>query len=60
MPDICMCFNDTCPLRETCYRYKAKPCEYRQSYADFQPDENGHCNYFMKIWHRPRIQREGE
>ena len=41
MPDITMCngivepepgIRQPCPLREKCYRYKAKPSEYLQSY----------------------------
>ena len=36
MPDITMCVGEKdekdCPLKETCYRYKAKPSEFWQSY----------------------------
>lgn len=32
MPDITMCTGENCSLKETCYRYKAEPSEYRQSY----------------------------
>lgn len=32
MPDISMCPGGYCMLKETCYRYKATPCQYRQSY----------------------------
>ena len=34
MPDITMCVTKTCPIREGCYRYIAKPTDY-QSYSDF-------------------------
>jgi hypothetical protein len=44
-PDISMCANEECPLKEKCYRYTAKP-EMMQSYGDFKPDENGECEYF--------------
>lgn len=37
MPDISMCKNTHCPLKETCYRFKATPSEYSQSYSDFAP-----------------------
>jgi hypothetical protein len=53
VPDICMCTGTTeppewatktedllvvvCEQRETCYRYKAIPCEYRQSYFMLAP-----------------------
>ena len=48
MSDISLCLNTSCPLREVCYRFKAVPSEY-QSYADFKPDDNGKCDYFIKI-----------
>jgi hypothetical protein len=52
MPDISMCSNSTCPLREQCYRHTAVPNEYRQSYGTFKPviDEvldEVECKYFM-------------
>lgn len=37
MPDITMCSNNNCPVRNTCYRHTAKPSEI-QSYAVFQFD----------------------
>lgn len=42
MPDIAMCCNDMCPLRNDCYRYKATPSEM-QSYAffDYEDGERG-------------------
>jgi len=49
MPDISMCNNSKCPLREDCYRFKAKP-GYYQTYADFEYDEEEGCDYFMKIY----------
>jgi len=45
MPDISMCNNQECPLKEKCYRYKAEPNPYRQSYGDFKY-KNG-CSYFI-------------
>ena len=36
MPDITMCINKYCGIRETCYRHTAKPSN-RQSVAHFQP-----------------------
>ena len=35
MPDISMCSNKTCPLKETCYRSTAIPNPYGQTYASF-------------------------
>ena len=67
MPDISMCQaedieiensyikklgTNMCPLREKCYRFKAKSSMY-QSFSDFRGELNKdktECNYFMKIW----------
>jgi hypothetical protein len=46
MPDISMCQNQLCPLRETCYRFTATPDTPYQCYAVFKPDENGECDYY--------------
>lgn len=54
MPDITMCASKTCPLREDCYRSRAKPSE-RQSYSVFrwQPVDDdtldAHCARFVWI-----------
>ena len=53
MPDITMCENSSCPLKQGCFRYMAKPSEYRQSYSNFEYTiEDGvvECGYFMEIW----------
>lgn len=58
MPDITMCdgyvkeTDSACPLRGNCYRFNAKPSEYRQAYfmeAPFiiEPDGTS-CEYFWK------------
>lgn len=52
MPDVSMCANITCPLRETCYRFRAKPDAW-QTFADFKPDENGNCDAYWDIGQRP-------
>lgn len=36
MPDISMCENKDCPLRNDCYRFIAEPNPYRQAYARFK------------------------
>lgn len=57
--DITICMDKECPVRETCYRFKAKPSEY-QSYFSESPrlDEReseskglieGSCSYYWKI-----------
>lgn len=39
--------NTVCKARETCYRYKAKPSEHRQSYFDDAPIVNNGCDYYI-------------
>lgn len=46
MPDISMCLNHECTLRKYCYRYRAKPEPYGQSYADFIQNRDGTCDDF--------------
>ena len=49
MPDISMCRNRECVMRETCFRYRAVPSEY-QSYGRFLPDgEDGYCDDFIPV-----------
>ena len=47
MVDISMCLNEDCPIKETCYRYKATANPYRQAYMDFKYD-NG-CEDYV-VW----------
>lgn len=47
MPDITMCSNKDCSKKETCYRFKAKPNEYRQSYFSDMKEEN--CKLYWKM-----------
>ncbi len=50
MPNITMCKNIKCPLRDNCERYTAKPNEHRQSYGsfEFQQTEIGvTCEHFV-------------
>jgi len=52
MPDITMCKNDVCPLRERCYRFRALPKQYGQEFWRFEPVlERGvwKCNYFIEL-----------
>jgi len=43
MPDISMCINDTCPVKDKCYRYTAEPA-FMQTYSSFVFKEK--CDYF--------------
>lgn len=51
MPDITMCNGGDCPLKETCYRYKATPSEFLQSYFVEVPydEDKKECTYHWKI-----------
>ena len=49
MADITMCEGKDCNLKESCYRYKAKANEYRQSYFTESPIKNGKCEMYIKI-----------
>ena len=46
MPDITMCLNVDCKMKDKCYRYKAIP-DILQSYAKYEPN-NGKCDNFVK------------
>lgn len=48
MPDISMCNGLDCPLKESCYRYKAEPSTFMQSYFFDVPfdKEKGECEHY--------------
>ncbi len=52
MPDLYMCANKICTLRMDCFRYRAVPNPWRQSYSTFNytpldgPDA---CEHFWDI-----------
>ena len=48
MPDISMCMNYACKKRMKCFRYRAKPSEFRQSYGGFNEKD---CEYFWDLKH---------
>ena len=45
-PDITMCSGEGCPVKEKCYRFTAKPNEYRQSYFVEPPIRDGKCDHY--------------
>ena len=49
MPDITMCNGNNCELSSTCYRYKAEPSEYMQSYFIKEPNNGLECDYYWEI-----------
>ena len=50
MPDISMCQNQTCPVKEECYRFMATPNPYRQSYAAFKVTSDKGCENKMRLY----------
>ena len=48
MPDISMCNGGECPLKETCYRFKATPNTH-QAYSGFYEGSEKECKYYWKI-----------
>ncbi len=57
MADITMCSGVGCPLKEKCYRFKAIPCEFRQSYFTEPPLKNGKCEYFSKLYKKNKNEQ---
>lgn len=58
MPDITMCKSvnsdsEICPKRQTCYRFKANPSQYRQSYFVTAP-----FNQIPQLFARDEIECE--
>lgn len=50
MSDITMCQNKDCPSCEQCFRFKAPPNPFVQSYADMKPEgDDTECEYFLEI-----------
>ena len=45
MPDITMCKNSKCSVKDNCYRFKAEPDPIYQSYAFFRGVEKDDCFY---------------
>ncbi len=58
MPDIAMCKGEGCPLKQQCYRYRAIPSDWRQSYFAEVPYIEGKCEYFRQIEKGDRLQEE--
>ena len=57
MPDISMCPGTACTKRNECYRYRATPSEYRQSFFTIAPmNSDGDCEYFWSIEGYTRLQ----
>lgn len=44
--DGTMCVGTNCPQKESCYRFTAKPNEYRQAWFTESPIKDGKCEYY--------------
>jgi len=49
MADITMCKGNYCQLSNSCYRYKAEPSEYQQSYFVKEPNIANQCDYYWEV-----------
>ena len=49
MSDITMCNGNNYELSSTCYRYKAEPNQYRQSYFIKEPNNGLQCDYYWEM-----------
>jgi hypothetical protein len=53
-----MCRNNTCPLKDSCYRFTATPSTFRQPYAAFKyREETKSCNYYFSNEDQARENR---
>lgn len=60
MPDISMCTDEECPSRLQCYRYRAEPNTYRQSYMKFpRHHEAEKCDSFWPLREAPTKLKDG-
>jgi hypothetical protein len=48
MPDITMCKDHDCNLKESCYRYASKPDIYQSYFMSSPKDEDGECRYYWE------------
>lgn len=43
MPDISMCLNKSCSVKDNCYRFRSVANEINQSYSDFKEKDKDKC-----------------
>jgi hypothetical protein len=62
MPDLTLCNNQGCPLKDDCYRYRALPNPKHQSYTRFEwmDKEMPSCDQFMCIRPNDKVKPLGE
>ena len=56
MPDITMCNGAGCEAAEQCYRHRAIPNEFRQSFFVTAPVEEGGCAHFSSFTAGDRVR----
>ena len=57
MPDICMCTNTICALKDNCYRPLAKPSRW-QSYSFFSPEIKEFGWWCQHQWKMKPVSKE--
>ena len=55
MSDITICNNNECELKVNCYRYRAIPSDFMQSYSNFNSENNKDCEYYEPLKEGDRI-----
>ena len=48
MADITMWKDNDCKLKDTCYRYTAKPSDYQYYFVESPKGEDGECRYYWE------------
>jgi hypothetical protein len=59
MVDIAMCEGGNCPLKESCYRFKATPSPYAQSYfaeIPYDAEEDG-CDHYWGVYSDKKLKK---
>ena len=58
MPDVTLCPGGNCPMKETCYRYKAKPNDPWQSYFTKLPlkiiEGKVECEFYWELYNKKK------
>jgi hypothetical protein len=57
MPDTSMCSGKGCDKKDSCYRYRAKPCDYQRYFLN-PPIRGGECEKYWPIENRKDLRDE--
>lgn len=52
VPDLTLCPGKNCPIKDNCYRYRAIPSEYLQSYYTEPPFVGNECDRLIPLLDR--------